>query len=340
MSPEEKFKIQTGALHYLDLENKEEITAYLGGQKWLLPAERLVDVQLAGEGNMNLTLRLKTNRCSYILKQSRPWVAKYPQVAAPIERILTEATFLQVIGKDPLLASRSPELLQLDRDNYVLLMEDLGAGSDLTKWYAQEQLIDNGRLLDLLSYLSALHRIEVENFPDNLPLRRLNHEHLFSFPYLEASATGFDLETVMPGLTAAAVSIRQDRQLRAQVEEVGRSYLSKGPCLLHGDYYPGSWLEVTGRCYVIDPEFAFMGPPEYDLGVLLAHLHFSRATEEQIALVWEHYEVPATFSRELSLKFAGVELIRRLIGLAQLPLDADLAQRVAWLELGRKMLVG
>jgi hypothetical protein len=33
--------------------------------------------------------------------------------------------------------------------------------------------------------------------------------------------------------------------------------------------------------------------------------------------------------------FAAVERIRRLLGVAQLPLEADLAQRVAWLERGR-----
>ena len=43
-------------------------------------------------------------------------------------------------------------------------------------------------------------------------------------------------------------------------------------------------------------------------------------------------------SRKLILGFAGAELVRRLIGVAQLPLDADLALRTQWLECGVEFL--
>ena len=108
-----------------------------------------------------------------------------------------------------------------------------------------------------------------------------------------------------------------------------------GPCLLHGDFYPGSWLEVNDKVYVIDAEFAHPGRPEYDLGVMIAHLHFAGVETALIDRLQKRYEHPADFEPELVDRFAGLELIRRLIGLAQLPLEADLVQRKAWLELGR-----
>ena len=46
--------------------------------------EALIQTEIAGEGNMNVVMRLKTNQRSFILKQSRPFVKKYPNIAAPL----------------------------------------------------------------------------------------------------------------------------------------------------------------------------------------------------------------------------------------------------------------
>ena len=45
-----------------------------------------------GEGNMNYTLRVRTNGRSIILKQARPWVEKYPVIDAPDERAVVKQT--------------------------------------------------------------------------------------------------------------------------------------------------------------------------------------------------------------------------------------------------------
>ena len=48
--------------------------------------ERLEKVGRAGPGNMNCTVRATTPLRSIIVKQSRPWVEKYPQFDAPWDR--------------------------------------------------------------------------------------------------------------------------------------------------------------------------------------------------------------------------------------------------------------
>ena len=53
----------------------------------------------------------------------------------------------------------------------------------------------------------------------------------------------------------------------------GERYLAEGSTLLHGDYYPGSWMTVDDAVFVIDPEFSFKGFPEFDLGVMLSLIH-------------------------------------------------------------------
>src|SRR4051812_21791268 len=72
--------------YHLDAQDAEGLDAYLHRQGFLDLDERVVTVARAGDGNMNLTLRVTTPARSVIVKQGRPWVEKYPQIPAPTER--------------------------------------------------------------------------------------------------------------------------------------------------------------------------------------------------------------------------------------------------------------
>src|SRR6185369_3978544 len=96
--------------------------------------------------------------------------------------------------------------------------------------------------------------------------------------------------------------------------------LGSGPCLLHGDYFPGSWLRMADGVKIIDPEFCFFGPPEFEIGVMLAHLYLARQPEDTIAAVVDFYRARAPLEERLARQFAGVEIMRRLVGVSQLPL--------------------
>ncbi|MBK8314154.1 MAG: hypothetical protein IPL01_09085 [Acidobacteria bacterium] len=65
----------------------------MGLKGWLNTDERVISAGKAGEGNMNYTLRVETSDRSFILKQARPWVEKYPQVSAPWDRAIVEGSF-------------------------------------------------------------------------------------------------------------------------------------------------------------------------------------------------------------------------------------------------------
>ena len=70
--------------------------------------ESVIAAERAGEGNMNCTLRVRTNERTFILKQARPWVEKYPQIEAPDERALVEAAFYRIAQVLPSVGSRMP----------------------------------------------------------------------------------------------------------------------------------------------------------------------------------------------------------------------------------------
>jgi 5-methylthioribose kinase len=73
----ERFTSITGSPWFLEQDNRNRIQAYLNHIDYLLPHEKVMAAPAAGEGNMNLTLRVFTDRRHFILKQSRPWVAKF-----------------------------------------------------------------------------------------------------------------------------------------------------------------------------------------------------------------------------------------------------------------------
>ena len=119
---------------------------------------------------------------------------------------------------------------------------------------------------------------------------------------------------------------------------MGKRYLSEGTSLLHGDYYPGSWLKTDFGFRVIDPEFCFFGPKEYDLGVLRAHLRIAEQPISYLNDFWKHY-IPSEVDFSLVSQFEGMELIRRIIGLAQLPLSLSLEQMATLLQEGKRLLM-
>lgn len=329
----ERFLRSTGSEHYLTAQQSGAVEHYLRQRGFLIPGEEIMAVLPAGEGNMNVTLRVVTNRRRVIVKQSRPWVRRFPDLPAPVDRIHTEKYFHQAIRRNAFLAGHMPEILRADDENYVLILEDLGAADDLTTVYDADAAVSRKQLRTLLHFARELHGLDVSSFPDNRKLRQLNHAHIFDLPF--RSDNGFPLDAIYPGLGEVARPYQHDAKLRAVVREIGEAYLSGGPFLIHGDYYPGSFLQTEERVYVIDAEFAHLGRPEFDIGVLMGHLLMSRASEKRILQIDEDYRKPVGFDSRLARRFCYVEIMRRIIGIAQLPLSLSLDERKHLLERAR-----
>ncbi|MFT4605989.1 MAG: 5-methylthioribose kinase, partial [Rhodothermales bacterium] len=160
------------------LSRPADTLAHLCAMGWLNATEEVVKMEKAGEGNMNLVVRVTTTERSFILKQSRPWVEKYPSIAAPGDRMLVEVAFYQAVSNHPAVSARMPAILAVDVDSRSAIIEDLGTASDCTDLYA------NGRIdpQPLAAWLSQLHGVQV---PDalkgqlqNREMRALNHAHI------------------------------------------------------------------------------------------------------------------------------------------------------------------
>ena len=321
--------------------SQTELKDVLVDNNWMLNEDQIINVETPGVGNMNVVLRITTKKGSFIIKQSRDYVNKYPQIPAPIDRIDVEKQFYELIHTSS-CSHYLPKLLGFDHANKLLFIEDLGKSSDYQVLYENEVDLSQEDYVSMLSFLHQLHHTpfsasQKAEFPKNIALRHLNHEHLFVYPYSEEN--DFDLNEIKPGLQLLAQKMRQDTSLKKAAIQLGKQYLSEGNSLLHGDYYPGSWLKTKYGFRIIDPEFSFFGPKEYDLGVLRAHLRMAEQPISHLNNFWKHYPASGV-NFSLVDQFEGMELIRRIIGLAQLPLNLNLEQREILLGEGRHLLMG
>jgi 5-methylthioribose kinase len=268
-------------------------------------------------------------------------VEKYPQFAAPRDRALRERDFYLRVTPHPGIARLMPRLLAWDAAARVLVLEDLGSDGDYTDLY-RGCVLTHPELDTLAGWLSLLHHAVTPGAEEpplaNREMRALNHAHIFEIPF--ARENGLDLDLVLAGLAAAAAPLKADPALIASVAALGREvYLADGPCLLHGDVFPGSFVRTRLGLRIIDPEFCFLGRPEWDVGVLLAHLWLARQPADLRHRFLRQYTGPPGFDPRLALRLAGVEIIRRLIGYAQLPLSSALAERQQLLELARTLVL-
>lgn len=303
---------------HLDAQDLPSLQEKLQSLGWLGPGETVESAAKAGEGNMNYTLRVSTAARTFIVKQSRAWVEKYPQIPAPEERAVIEGRFYLLISSDGRLASAMPKLLGVSAPDRMLALEDAGSDArDFSLLYAGTTLSAT-EFDDLTGWLARLHRTfrgRNADFDRNAEMRALNHEYIFVQPL-----------TVGVNFSAA---------YRECVRQLGEIYLGNGPCLLHGDYFPGSWLQTAQGVRIIDPEFAFFGPPEFDAGVFLAHMYLAgQADPDRVLLRTAEWCDP-----QLTRRFAGVEIMRRILGVAQLPLRATPDEKRALLDKSKEFIL-
>jgi len=322
---------------FIDPGDLAGLERYAKARGFIPEGETLRSAAKAGEGNMNLALRLTTDDSSVILKQSRPWVEKYPQIPAPADRALVEIAFYEHARARPVLRDAMPRLLGADSDARVIVLEDLGEAQDFTPLYRGDVLSEPD-LEALVAYLATLHEpwsLEPGIF-ENRDMRALNHEHIFRLP-LDAD-NGLDLDAFTPGLKDAAEPLLKDRAYVERVRALGETYLADGDVLVHGDYFPGGWLRTRQGVRIIDPEFCFIGPAAFDVGFMIGHLYLACQPEKVVDRVLALYPESGAIER-LARQFAGVEIMRRLIGVAQLPTHLDLEKKQALLERSRKLVL-
>lgn len=312
----------------------EDLTFFLNSYNLLKQAEKINKISKAGEGNMNLVLRIKTNKRSFILKQSRPYAEKYPSIKAPIERINTEYTFYKTLTDNGLIKN-IPKIITFQKNHFFMLLEDIGE-SDFSDIYSKGY-IDENTVNNLVEILKNIHSCKnIYDYPLNKELKELNHQHIFILPFNKDN--GFDLNASQKGLKDIAQEFIEDKILKNKILLIGNRYLNTGKTLLHGDFYPGSWMKNNNQIYIIDPEFSFAGDIEFDYAVLAAHLILITSNIKLLELIVDKYLNKKIINLKLFYNYTATEIIRRLIGIAQLPLNSTIEQKRKLLYFSKSLI--
>jgi 5-methylthioribose kinase len=79
----------------------------------------------------------------------------------------------------------------------------------------------------------------------------------------------------LPELSDVAERISNDVELKTKILHLKYKFMNQSDALLHGDLHTGSIMINEHETYVIDSEFAFVGPMGFDVGALIANLVMS-----------------------------------------------------------------
>jgi len=311
-----------------------KLTLLLNKYNLLFDDEVLLKISKAGDGNMNIVLRVKSNKRSFIFKQSRPYVQKFKEIQAPIERINVEYNFYKSINQ--IESQRNfPKIIGYVKDHFFMMLEDLGISDDFLDIYIKRK-INKTSIIKLTRILKDIHLCNYDDsYPLNNELKKLNHQHIFVLPFMKNN--GFSLNSVQPGLEILANTFINKENLKNKSLVIGEKYLKKGKTLLHGDFYPGSWMQNDNKIFVIDPEFSFVGDLEFDLGVFIAHIIIATQNKKYLNEIISYYSNSVNI--DLVSNYAGIEIIRRLTGLAQLPTNLTLKEKEVLLKLSEHLLL-
>jgi 5-methylthioribose kinase len=168
----------------------------------------------------------------------------------------------------------------------------------------------------------------------NTTMQSITADYVFTFPYTEHETNFWT-----PGLEPDVQRLKADTDFLRQAAYLKQIFLTAQQAVTHGDLHTGSVLVQNNTAKVIDAEFAFYGPVGFDLGLYWANyllsyfshqdtLDVQSALKTAIAKTWHTYTlefrtVDATLKEQTlqqifheAVGFAGLEMLRRLIGAA------------------------
>jgi len=266
----------------LDTSNLETYLFSLPKIKAFFDADALI-INEIGDGNLNfvflVTSRSDTSK-QLIVKQAVPYLRcvgeSYPLSK---ERMTYEIRSLEHFAR---LSKHIPQIYHSDEKMSVLIMEYLSTHIIMRKGMVEG--INYPKFAEHISsflahtlfktsslYLSSADkRTLISQFIHNSELCKLTEDFVFTAPFMED-----ETNAKLPELSDMAERISNDTQLKTKILHLKYKFMNQSDALLHGDLHTGSIMVNQEETYIIDSEFAFVGPMGFDVGALIANLVMS-----------------------------------------------------------------
>ncbi len=312
----------------------------------LLGRAESVHVESAGDGNINWVRRVRAGDRSFIVKQARLHLERFPEYQAPTERIVCEARYyesVRALDRDGVC----PAVLHFDPEARVLVLEDLGDAPRLEAVLAGGG--DASAVASRLArFLGAVHTATAGDPSlaarfDNGAMRRLHGDHIFVLPF---APNEFPLA---PPVRSRAEAIWRDGRIASVARDAYAQYLGRADALVHADVQATNVLVAQRGAVLLDAEIAHAGDPAFDLGTLFAHLWLPAvargdgdAAGGAVREARRAYAVAAPNGDarrdERAIGYAAIEMLRRTLGAARVAAVADSAASLRVVDFATALL--
>ncbi|MDD3442040.1 MAG: S-methyl-5-thioribose kinase [Sulfurimonas denitrificans] len=264
-----------------------------------------------GDGNLNFVYKissLKDTQKALILKQAVPYLRCVgEEFALSRERMNYEIRALQKFYS--IFPSFIPKVYHSSESMSLVVMEYLDSHVIMRKGLLDK--VEYKKFSEQIStfmaatlfYTSSLHlsssekRALIDRFNSNVELCKLSEDLVFSFAFMEHE-TNINMED-----DENAKRLFLDMELKERILELKYKFMTQNDALLHGDLHTGSIMINEKEACVIDPEFAFVGPFGFDLGVLLANFVSSYVYHSVVSRDDEYREWILLSIKEFLAKF-------------------------------------
>lgn len=275
------------------ISNVKSVMDYFGSDE--IRAEEI------GDGNLNYVYKISSianPQKALIAKQAVPFLRCVGEdFPLSRERMTYEIRALQKFYK--IFPSFVPKIHYASEEMSLVVMDYLGSHIIMRKGLMDSVKYKNFSdhistyMAAMLFYTSSLYlsssdkRELIGRFNGNTELCKLTEDLVFSFAFMEHQTN--DNENVKEN--PEAEKLFADMEFKERVLELKYKFMTQSDALLHGDLHTGSIMINDKETYVIDPEFAFVGPFGFDVGALLANLvnnyvHHSVVTKDKDFQEW------------------------------------------------------
>lgn len=304
-------------------------------------------IEEIGDGNLNTVYRVSDiahPERSLVLKHAPPYIKILgPDYPLSTERLTYESRALEIYNQ--LVSGTVPAQYDFDDEVSVIAMEDLRDARVLRDDLIAGK-VDPAIPEQVGQFMGIVHsQTHVDNVPKatarhykqqfaNTTMQSITADYVFTFPFTEHETNFWT-----PGLEPNIRQLKADTDFLQQAAHLKHIFLTAQQGVTHGDLHTGSVLVQDNTAKVIDAEFAFYGPVGFDVGLYWANYFLSyfshqgnlsvqSALNTAVVQAWDTYTAEFTMA-DAGLKsevlgnifqdavgFAGLEMLRRLIGAA------------------------
>ena len=294
--------------------DKTNIVEYLHGIKNVKNyfGDAALEIDEIGDGNLNFVFIVKSkedNTKALIVKQAVPYL-RCVGVEFPLNR--DQMTYEIRALKSYSLQSpeHTPKIYDANEEMSAIVIEFLAEHIIMRKGLIAQViypkfadhistfLANNLFKTSSLCLDSTSKRKLINQFNNNTELCKLTEDFVFTFAFME-----HDSNDDYANNHESAQKLFSDMKFKKAVLELKYKFMNQTDTLLHGDLHTGSIMLNKKETYIIDPEFAFIGPFGFDVGALIGNLIMSYTSHMALKTEITYCEWLLDLIAEILLKF-------------------------------------